>query len=129
MVALVEIRPGKCPRKADIGASPLYIPPDTRKGFEMTGTTRSSAGLDSRRRKLLFRSWHRGTREMDLVFGRFADDHIDALDAHDLDCLEGLLEQADTRLHKWITGEEAVPAELDTPLFARIRSFRPMTRD
>ena len=55
--------------------------------------------------------------------------HIDALDAHDLDCLEGLLEQADTRLHKWITGEEAVPAELDTPLFARIRSFRPMTRD
>lgn len=95
----------------------------------MTGTTRSSAGLDSRRRKLLFRSWHRGTREMDLVFGRFADDHIDVLDAHDLDCLEGLLEQADTRLHKWITGEEAVPAELDTPLFARIRSFRPMTRD
>ena len=95
----------------------------------MTGTTRSSAGLDSRRRKLLFRSWHRGTREMDLVFGRFADDHIDALDTHDLDCLEGLLEQADTRLHKWITGEEAVPAELDTPLFARIRSFRPMTRD
>ena len=29
----------------------------------MTGSTRSSDGLDPRRRRLLFRSWHRGTRE------------------------------------------------------------------
>ena len=42
----------------------------------MTGTTRSSEGLDLRRRKLLFRAWHRGMREMDLIMGRFADrDH------------------------------------------------------
>ncbi len=39
----------------------------------MTGTTRSSEGLDVRRRKLLFRSLHRGMREMDLIMGRFAD--------------------------------------------------------
>ena len=39
----------------------------------MTGTTRSSAGLDARRRRILYRSWHRGTREMDLLMGRFAD--------------------------------------------------------
>ena len=37
------------------------------------GTTRSSEGLDVRRRKLLFRAWHRGMREMDLIMGRFAD--------------------------------------------------------
>ncbi len=40
----------------------------------MTGTARSSEGLDMRRRKLLFRSWHRGMREMDLIMGRFAYD-------------------------------------------------------
>ena len=39
----------------------------------MTGTTRSSEGLDARRRQLLFRAWHRGMREMDLIMGRFAD--------------------------------------------------------
>ena len=46
----------------------------------MTGTTRSSSDLDPRRRKALFRSWHRGTREMDLVLGRFADAEIGSLD-------------------------------------------------
>src|SRR6185312_2474810 len=39
---------------------------------QMTGSTRSSDGLDERRRRLLFRCWHRGTREMDLILGRFA---------------------------------------------------------
>src|SRR5258705_165842 len=39
----------------------------------MTGSTRSSSGLDDRRKRLLFRCWHRGTRERDLILGRFAD--------------------------------------------------------
>ena len=39
----------------------------------MSGTTRSSADLDVRRRRILFRSWHRGIREMDLLMGQFAD--------------------------------------------------------
>ena len=43
---------------------------------QMTGTTRSSNGLDDRRKRLLFRCWHRGTREMDLILGRFADAEI-----------------------------------------------------
>ena len=39
----------------------------------MSGSRISSEGLDARRRRLLFRSWHRGIREMDLVLGRFAE--------------------------------------------------------
>ena len=42
----------------------------------MTGTARSSEGLDPRRRKLLFRAWHRGMREMDLIMGGFADARV-----------------------------------------------------
>jgi len=45
----------------------------------MTGSTRSSHGLDNRRKRLLFRCWHRGTRELDLILGRFADAEIAAL--------------------------------------------------
>ena len=41
----------------------------------MTGSTRSSDGLDTRRRRLLFRAWHRGIKEMDLIMGRFSDAH------------------------------------------------------
>ena len=40
----------------------------------MTGSTRSSEGLDERRRRLLFRAWRRGTRELDLIMGRFLDE-------------------------------------------------------
>ena len=46
----------------------------------MTGSSRSSDGLDPRRRRLLFRSWHRGTREADLIMGRFADVHSSTFD-------------------------------------------------
>ena len=41
--------------------------------WQVTGTRISSEGMDARRRRLKFRSWHRGMREMDLVLGRFAD--------------------------------------------------------
>ena len=59
----------------------------------MTGTTRSSADLDPRRRKILFRSWHRGTREMDLIMGRFADVHIGDFSEAELDDFERLIDE------------------------------------
>jgi antitoxin CptB len=89
----------------------------------MTGTTRSSDGLDIRRRKLLFRCWHRGMRELDLIMGRFADNAIDALTADELVQFEGLIEVPDRELLAWVTGEIDVPAAHDTPLFQRLRDF------
>jgi antitoxin CptB len=89
----------------------------------MTGTTRSSDGLDIRRRKLLFRCWHRGMRELDLIMGRFADSAIAELAADDLAELEGLIDVPDPELLAWVTGESEVPAAHDTPLFRRLRDF------
>jgi antitoxin CptB len=89
----------------------------------MTGTTRSSEGLDLRRRKLLFRAWHRGMREMDLIMGRFADDAIAELGELDLNAFERLMEVPDRELLAWVTGEAAVPASHDTSLFRRLREF------
>lgn len=89
----------------------------------MTGTTLSSEGLDARRKRALFRAWHRGTREMDLVFGRFADAELTGLDDADLAEFETLLSRQDTDLFKWVTGAAAILAEHDTPLFRRIRSY------
>jgi antitoxin CptB len=89
----------------------------------MTGTTRSSEGLDGRRRKLLFRCWHRGMREMDLIMGRFADARLDGLSEGEIDELERLIEVPDRELLAWITGEEAVPSAYDGALFRTLRSF------
>ena len=89
----------------------------------MTGTARSSEGLDARRRKLLFRAWHRGIREMDLIMGRFADSAIKELAEADLAEFEQLMELQDRQVLAWITGEEPVPAVHDGPLFRRLCEF------
>ncbi|HEY6255393.1 MAG TPA: succinate dehydrogenase assembly factor 2 [Xanthobacteraceae bacterium] len=86
-------------------------------------TTRSSEGLDLRRRKLLFRSWHRGMREMDLIMGGFADARVAALSEGELAEFERLIEVPDRDLLAWITGEEAVPPDFDGALFRNLRDF------
>src|SRR3954451_10649932 len=87
---------------------------------QMTGSTRSSDGLDDRRKRLLFRCWHRGTREMDLILGRFADAGIGNFPDAERTPLEPLLEEADPDLYAAIPGDKVLPAEVIGPLFARI---------
>ena len=88
----------------------------------MIGSDLSSAGLDARRRRILFRAWRRGMREMDLVMGRFADAQLPELSDVELDQFERLLDAPDPLVLAWVTGEEPVPAAHDTPLFARLRA-------
>lgn len=90
----------------------------------MTGTTRSSADLDPRRRRILFRSWHRGTREADLILGSFADAEIDKLSDVELDIYEALMDEADADIMNWVTGVAPVPEDHDTPIFAKIITYR-----
>lgn len=90
----------------------------------MTGTTRSSGGLDDRRKRLLFRCWHRGTREMDLILGRFADAEIGTLSEDELTELERLIEVPDPDLYAALTGDKVLPADIAGPLFLRIKGFR-----
>ena len=90
----------------------------------MTGTTRSSHGLDDRRKRLLFRCWHRGTREMDLILGRFADAEIATLSDRELGELESLLEVSDPDLYTALTGDKALPAHHAGALFDRLKAFR-----
>ena len=89
----------------------------------MSGSTRSSDGLDARRRRMLFRSWHRGIKEMDLIMGRFSDAHIAELSDNELDEYERLMELRDQVVLSWIDGTAPVPATYDTPLFRRLRDF------
>ncbi|MFC5418263.1 MAG: succinate dehydrogenase assembly factor 2 [Stutzerimonas stutzeri] len=89
----------------------------------MSGSTRSSADLDPRRRKILFRAWHRGMREMDLIMGRFADAHIGTLSEADLDEFERLIEVLDRDLLSWVTGEAQVPENYDSDVFRQLKAF------
>lgn len=90
----------------------------------MTVATCSSDGLDTRRRKALFRSWHRGIREMDLILGGFADRSIGSLTASELEQYEALMDVPDADLFNWITGQAEVPPQYDTPAFRKIFASR-----
>lgn len=91
----------------------------------MTGVTLSSAGLDPRRRRILFRCWHRGLREMDLVFGQFAEAEIAKLSDAELDELETIMGEEDNDLVRWVMGTWPVPERFQTPMFQRIAAFKP----
>jgi antitoxin CptB len=95
----------------------------------MTGTTRSSDGLDIRRKRLLFRCWHRGTREMDLLLGRFADTEIATLTDAELDELERLIDIPDPDLYAAVTGDKPLSGVSESPLFARIKAVRAVDHD
>jgi antitoxin CptB len=79
--------------------------------------------LDDRRKRLRFHAWHRGTREMDLVLGRFVDAHITALSDVEISALEALMEAPDPELYLWIAGTAEVPTNFDSPLFRKIVAF------
>jgi len=85
--------------------------------------------LESRRRKLSFRAWHRGFKEADLYMGRFADAELAGMSAEELDAFEHLLEQQDQELYAWIIGRESTPVEFDTPMMTRLKAFDPSTSD
>jgi antitoxin CptB len=117
--------------RADIGRSGRYINParlvrafGVALDLEMTGSTRSSGGLDDRRKRLLFRCWHRGTREMDLILGRFADKEIADLGEGELSELERLIEVPDPDLYAALTGERELAPVYRSALLDRLKAFR-----
>ena len=67
----------------------------------------------NRLKKLKMRSWHRGTKEMDLILGGFADARLAGLDGTSLDVFEALLSENDHDLYQWVTGQSKPPEEYD----------------
>ena len=80
--------------------------------------------LSMRRRRLRYRAWHRGTREMDLMLGPFADARAYTFDATAAARFESLLDEADTDLLKWILGQATPPPHVDAELLAQLVAFR-----
>jgi antitoxin CptB len=80
--------------------------------------------MDDRRKKLQFRAWRRGFREIDLILGGFADRRLAELDETGLDAFEHLLDAPDQQVYEWVTEQAPAPREFDTPVLASIRAFR-----
>jgi antitoxin CptB len=79
---------------------------------------------ETRRKRLLFRSWHRGTKETDLLLGSFAERHLAAFSDAQLDRYEALLDNDDGDLFDWITGRVAPSPDHDGDIMRMLRDFR-----
>jgi len=84
--------------------------------------------MDARRKRVRFRAWRRGFREIDLILGAFADRHVEELDEAGLAEFERLLDAPDQDVYAWIVGRERPPPEFDGPTLALIKSFRYFAR-
>ncbi len=79
---------------------------------------------ETRRKRLIYRSWHRGTREMDLILGSFADKNVRGFLDDELRQYEEILELQDPDLYNWITGQEAAPANLVNDVFEKLLAHK-----
>lgn len=85
--------------------------------------------IDIRRKRLRFRSWHRGTKELDLLLGGFADRELVGMDEAELDRYEALLEVPEPTIYAWLTGLTTPPPEYDHEITRRLiaNKFKPET--
>jgi antitoxin CptB len=80
--------------------------------------------LENLRGRLKFRSWHRGTKEMDLLMGHFADRHLDDYGAEELHLYAAILELPDPDVYDWIVGRSPLPAEQRNKVIEQLLAFR-----
>ncbi len=71
---------------------------------------------ETRIKRLRLRSWRRGIKEMDLMFGSFADEKMADLTDAELDAHEILMSEHDQDLLVWVTGQQETPKEIETAL-------------
>ncbi len=91
----------------------------------MEPTGRDDEPLDNKRRRLIFRSDHRGIKEMDVIMGRFAKAHVPSFDADELAEYDALLCNNDPDLYNWITEKEPAPDEISNmAVFQKLLAFK-----
>lgn len=82
-----------------------------------------SETIEVRRKRLLFRSEHRGMKEMDIFLGRFARAHLAEMSSGELDEYEGILGQLDIDLYNWLTKKQEIPANLCGCVMDKVMAF------
>ncbi len=89
----------------------------------MPHSTPAPDPLDTVRRRALYRAWHRGTRELDLLLGAYADKHVAGFDAATLARFEALMEHEEVQLSRWLISGTPPPENRDRQLVEDIRDF------
>ncbi len=87
--------------------------------------TQDDLDLETRRKRLIHRAHYRGFKEADMILGGFAREHGPGLSESEVLMFEDLLGAKDHDIYAWITQTLPVPANYETPLLERLRTYRP----
>ncbi len=83
----------------------------------------TSANLSDFQKKLLFRAWHRGTREADLLLGCFAQACLGKMDDAQVSLFAELLNEQDPDIYEWLTGAKPTPPQFENFVMDALRNF------
>lgn len=79
--------------------------------------------VERQRKRLMFQCRHRGTKELDLVLGPFAEANLPAMNADELRDLSAFLGEIDPDIYDWLSGRENLPERLRSPVTTRLVAF------
>jgi antitoxin CptB len=79
--------------------------------------------MNAARKRLIFRAWRRGFREIDLILGGFADRFAEAFTDEEAAAFEHLLQAPDPELYEWILGRAPAPAQYAGPMLKRLQAY------
>lgn len=79
--------------------------------------------IEIQRKKLIYRSLHRGTKEMDCLLGKFAESEVPSMDENELNAYDTLMQENDPDLYYWITGQQEIPEEKRTEMLERVIDY------
>lgn len=79
--------------------------------------------LEKKRKRLIFRSWHRGMKELDQIMGSFANKYVPVFTAEELDLYDEVLQNSDPEMYDWICQREQVPDEKNSVILEKLINY------
>ena len=76
------------------------------------------------KKRIIYRSTHRGTKEMDLLLGNFVKEHINNLNENELNDLNKLLFIDDEVIYKWYFENNLNDIIPKTKISAMLKNFK-----
>ena len=80
--------------------------------------------LETRIKRLKYRSWHRGTKELDLVIGTFAERNLADMEEAEIDQFEAIIEEDEFDIYNWLTRKDKVPERHQNSVMDKLLVFK-----
>ena len=79
--------------------------------------------LSTFQKKLLYKSTHRGSKEMDLILGKSVHKYLSLFNEDELVMLEAILEMDDNDIYQYALNKKEIPESLNNRVFTLLKDY------